>query len=416
MVFKKSVVDVVSQIIDAELVTLARCGDKTAFGHLIKRHQTLAFRLAQKMIGRVDIAQELVQEAFLQAYLSLDRLRDDDLFQSWLCGIVLNVCRTHIRHQKMNFLSFEEIMGGSKVDIDIFASASPNPMKVAQEQELYNLVLEAVNSLSHKNRSTVLLFYFEQLTIYEISALLDSSVTAVKGRLHKARKQLRDKLLPLYIEDSSVVLTPQRIESMIQVTVADLIFSPSIELESGRVDSESCILILWDEVNHRFLLIFVGIPSGEAIAQILTETAPLRPMTFQFIANMLKAANVSLESVRVESLEKDIYYATVSLSCGNQIHEADARPSDAIALALLMNSPIYVNEAVMQEVSVQVPSDIEGAPTGRGLTEFRNKQQNKKQEQEQKQQEIVKKLEQLSKEENIKTIQDTAIRFLFDRD
>jgi DNA-directed RNA polymerase specialized sigma24 family protein len=60
----------VSQIIDAELVALACCGDKTAFSHLIKRHQTLAFRLAQKMIGRVDIAQELVQEAFLQAYLS----------------------------------------------------------------------------------------------------------------------------------------------------------------------------------------------------------------------------------------------------------------------------------------------------------------------------------------------------------
>jgi RNA polymerase sigma-70 factor (ECF subfamily) len=81
----------VSQKIDAELVALARCGDKAAFGHLIKRHQTLAFRLAQKMVSRVDIAQELVQEAFLQAYLSLDRLRDDNRFQSWLCGIVLTL-------------------------------------------------------------------------------------------------------------------------------------------------------------------------------------------------------------------------------------------------------------------------------------------------------------------------------------
>ena len=80
-----------------------------------------------------------------------------------------------------------------KVSGDIFRSASPSPMKVAQEQELYNLVLEAVNSLSHKNRTTVLLFYFEQLTIYEISALLNSSVPAVKGRLHKARKHLKRK-------------------------------------------------------------------------------------------------------------------------------------------------------------------------------------------------------------------------------
>jgi bifunctional DNase/RNase len=316
----------------------------------------------------------------------------------------------------MNFLSFEEIMGGTKVDIDIFASASPSPMKVAQEQELYNLVLEAVNSLSHKNRTTVLLFYFEQLTIYEISALLDSSVTAVKGRLHKARKQLKDKLLPFYIEDNSVVLTPQRIKPMIQVTVADLIFSPSIALESGNVDFESCVVILWDEANCRFLPIHVGIPSGEAIAQILAETTPLRPMTFQFISNMLKAANVSLESVRVESLEKDTYYATVSLSCNEQIQEVDARPSDAIALALLMNSPIYVNEAVMEEASIQVPPDVEGAPTGRGLTEFSNKLQKKQQEQKQKREEKKRKLQQPSREENAQAIKDIAIQFLFNRD
>ncbi|MGL5834088.1 MAG: bifunctional nuclease domain-containing protein [Waterburya sp.] len=406
-----------SQITDAELVALARCGDKTAFGHLIKRHQTLALRLAQKMLGRVDIAQEQVQEAFLQAYLSLDRLRDDDRFQSWLCGIVLNVCRTHIRHQKMNFLSFEEIMGGSKMDIDIFASASPSPMKIAQEQELYNLVLEAVNSLSHKNRTTVLLFYFEQLTIYEISALLDSSVTAVKGRLHKARKQLKDKLIPFYIEDNSVISTPQRIEPMIKVTVADLIFSPSIPLENDSIElNDSCVVILWDEANCRFLPIFVGIPSGEAISQILTETTLPRPMTFQFTSNILKAANVSLESVRVESLEKDIYYATASLSCGDQIQEVDARPSDAIALALLMNSPIYVNEAVMAEASIPVPPDVEGAPTGRGLTELRNKRRKKKQKQEQKQQEKKKKLQQQSIKENAQAIKDIAIQFLFNRD
>jgi hypothetical protein len=133
------------------------------------------------MVGRVDIAQELVQEAFLQAYLSLDRLRDDDRFQSWLCGIVL---------------------------------------------------------------------------------------------------------------------TPQRIEPMIQVTVADIIFSPSIELESGSIDLESCVVILWDRADCRFLPIFVGITSGEAIAQILTETTPLKPMTFQFISNML--INLSLTFLYIE--------------------------------------------------------------------------------------------------------------------
>lgn len=263
---------------DVELVALARCGDKTAFSHLIKRHQTLALRLAQKMMSRRDIAKELVQEAFLQAYLSLDRFRDDNKFQSWLCGIVINVCRSHIRHQKINFLSFEEIMGGIKLNGDIFGSASPSPMKVAQEQELYSLVLEAVNSLSPKNRTTVLLFYFEQLTIYEISALLNSSVTAVKGRLYKARKQLKDKLLPFYLEDRSIVSSIQN-TTMIKVTVADVVSPPSIAPQSS-------VVILWDRENRQFLPIFVGIPSGEAIAHILLETSITRPMTLQFMSNL----------------------------------------------------------------------------------------------------------------------------------
>jgi bifunctional DNase/RNase len=176
---------------------------------------------------------------------------------------------------------------------------------------------------------------------------LGSSVTAVKGRLHKARKQLRAKLLPLYVEDSAVVLTNQNTKPMIQVTVADLVFSPDHA-------PDGCITILWDEVNRRLLPIYVGIPSGEAIAQILTETSLPRPMTFQFISNMLKAANVSLESVRVETLQDNTFYAIVSLGCGDRTQEVDARPSDAIALALLMKSPIYVNETVMNEASVKI--------------------------------------------------------------
>ena len=95
------------QRIDTELVALARSGDKSAFGQLIERYQPMARRIAIGMVGNENIARELVQEALLQAYLSLNRLRDDERFKSWLYGIVLNVCRSHIRNQKME-ISFKE--------------------------------------------------------------------------------------------------------------------------------------------------------------------------------------------------------------------------------------------------------------------------------------------------------------------
>ena len=76
---------------DRELVILARQGDREAFGCLIERYQMLARRIALRMISVEDAAQDLVQEAMLQAYLSLSDLRNEESFRSWLYGIVLNV-------------------------------------------------------------------------------------------------------------------------------------------------------------------------------------------------------------------------------------------------------------------------------------------------------------------------------------
>lgn len=107
---------------DLELVSLARSGDKQAFGHLIGRYQSMAKGIAMSMIKHEDLAQDLVQEAMLQAYLCLDRLRDDSRFGSWLYGIVLNVCRSHIRDRNARgdhkgvFLSLEAMTGGLKND------------------------------------------------------------------------------------------------------------------------------------------------------------------------------------------------------------------------------------------------------------------------------------------------------------
>ena len=101
---------------DRELVTLARSGDKRAFGALIDRYQSMVFAIAKKMVANSDSAKDLAQEAFLQAYLSLDRLRDVNRFSSWLYGIVLNVCRSYLRSQKTDFFSVEAIAGGLHFD------------------------------------------------------------------------------------------------------------------------------------------------------------------------------------------------------------------------------------------------------------------------------------------------------------
>lgn len=101
---------------DTELLAAARDGNKDAFGYLIERYQHMAERIAQHMVDHAYIAQELAQEAVLQAYLSLDRLRNDGHFASWLYGITLNVCRTYLRSHKREEYSLEALMGGMFID------------------------------------------------------------------------------------------------------------------------------------------------------------------------------------------------------------------------------------------------------------------------------------------------------------
>jgi RNA polymerase sigma-70 factor, ECF subfamily len=86
----------VSEQSDRELICLAQQGNKAAFSRLVLRYQPLAHRIAKRAIGNEDVVQELVQDAMLQAYLSLAKLNDPTCFQSWLYGIVLNLCRNHL--------------------------------------------------------------------------------------------------------------------------------------------------------------------------------------------------------------------------------------------------------------------------------------------------------------------------------
>src|ERR1700751_2976970 len=79
---------------DGDLVRLARDGDPAAFRLLVERHRPMARARAARLCPQPDDADDAVQDAFLQAFLALDRLRDPDRFAGWLSGIVANVCRS----------------------------------------------------------------------------------------------------------------------------------------------------------------------------------------------------------------------------------------------------------------------------------------------------------------------------------
>lgn len=355
---------------DNELIERARQGDKEAFGVLTHRYLSSALRLAVRLVSREDLAQDLAQEAMMQAYLSLDRLRQPDRFKSWLYGIVLNLCRSYLRRREFGLFSLEAIMEGRpQFALPLYDLSLP-PERVAENNELHSIVLAAVNALPPRDRDATLLFYYARLNLREIAVIQGVSLNAVKVRLHRARRRLKDILLAGYPE----ILTAElRRKKMIKVTVADVIAVENKEGQELPVTPYAVtpyIIVLYDEAGRRLLPIWIGPHEGECIAIGLTDFATPRPLTYNFFSSLLQGINGRLEEVCVVSLKNNTFYAVVKMRCGKKTSEIDARPSDAIALAVLNDSPILVAEDVLESAGVPVPGSVKGRPARRGVAKI----------------------------------------------
>ena len=319
---------------DAELVLLTREGNREAFRYLVERYLQMVQRIAVRLIAGEEIARELAQEAILQAYLSLDHLRDPASFKSWLYGITLNVCKSYLRDQKVDILSLESVMGGMRCDT-VFDDAL-DPQSVVEEQELRHAVFKIVQNLSPGDRAAAQLFYYEQLTLREVANVLEVSVATVKGRLHRARKHIRERIALQY---EVVQPTKQRKRRMRKVTIDSVREHP---------ETKQYIVVLKDEDDTQ-LIIWIGKAEAWVIAGALNEVEPPRPMSAQLMLNLLQATKSELIEVRIEALKEEIFYAILKVRSGKEIQEVDARPSDALALAVLAKCPIFVTQEVMEK-------------------------------------------------------------------
>ena len=108
------------------------------------------------------------------------------------------------------------------------------------------------------------------------------------------------------------------------------------------------IIILKDLKDENSLPIWIGLAEASAIATQLEKIDLARPMTHDLLTNILNELDVFLENVKVTELKDNTFYATLSLKMGNRSLSIDSRPSDAIALALRTESPVFVHEEVLK--------------------------------------------------------------------
>jgi RNA polymerase sigma factor (sigma-70 family) len=131
---------------DGQLVERVLAGEKTSFGPLIDRYRPAAIKLARRVLGDTFEAEDVSQDALLQAFLSLASLRTRDRFGPWLLGIVINLSKMRIR-AKRDWHPAEEWHDGRVPEDFTIADLQPSPEAIYEVRELYEIVLAAVRTL-----------------------------------------------------------------------------------------------------------------------------------------------------------------------------------------------------------------------------------------------------------------------------
>ena len=137
---------------------------------------------------------------------------------------------------------------------------------------------------------------------------------------------------------------------MIEMEVVGVVLEPS---------SNRPLVCLKDKDQRVFLPIAIGSFEATAIYMELYDEPPPRPITYDLLRSVLDGLNARIVQVLINSLQDDTFYAEITLSSGGKTLEIDSRPSDAIALALRVGAPIYVEEEVIQEAGLAVEKQME---------------------------------------------------------
>jgi RNA polymerase sigma-70 factor (ECF subfamily) len=185
-----------------DLAALRR-GDAAAFRQLVETYSPRIYNLALKMLGDPDLAEDILQETFVNAYRAIDRFEGRSHISTWLYRIAHNAVLMRLRKEQRlpDLKSLED-------DVDLDVLSAPDQWDDAPERRLLQAELlgkmdEALGNLSEALRVVFVLRDIDGLSTAETAEVLDLSETAVKSRLHRARLALREQLAP-YLQDMAL--------------------------------------------------------------------------------------------------------------------------------------------------------------------------------------------------------------------
>ncbi len=181
---------------DQVLVERVQSGDVAAFDVLVRKYRERLYGIIYNLTSNREDAADLTQEAFIKAFSSINRFRGNSAFFTWLYRIGVNTALSHLKRNRFRrFFSLEHIQEeGSNAQVLETLAAKHKSEKGALLSELQEKLNEAMQKLSSKHRTVVVLFEIEGLSHQEIADIVGCSVGTVRSRLHYAKQQLQADL------------------------------------------------------------------------------------------------------------------------------------------------------------------------------------------------------------------------------
>jgi RNA polymerase sigma-70 factor (ECF subfamily) len=183
---------------EREWISRARRGDDQAFACLVEVYQVPVFNLCFRMLGEATEAEDAAQETFLRAYRGLKRYDPKRKFVTWILSIASHHCIDRLRRRRIVTLSIDDLLPGQ-----MKPDPAPGPEAVITHHERHAALKRMLDKLGHIDRAAVILRYWDEMSYEEIAQSLTLSVSSVKSRLHRARRELAVR----WQEQETVVMT-----------------------------------------------------------------------------------------------------------------------------------------------------------------------------------------------------------------
>ncbi|MBN2475523.1 MAG: sigma-70 family RNA polymerase sigma factor [Pirellulales bacterium] len=175
---------------DAQLIDETLAGHSAAFGRLVQKYQDRLYNTVVHVAGNAEDARDVVQDAFVQAFLKLDTFQHSSAFYTWLYRIAFNVAFSHRRRRRPT-LSVEHARETSGLEP---MDEEDDPAEKLEREERCRQVREAIGRLNHQQRTVLVLREIDGCCYETIAEILDLPIGTVRSRLHRARLQLREEL------------------------------------------------------------------------------------------------------------------------------------------------------------------------------------------------------------------------------